>query len=135
MPESRQSTECKYREHRFSAGALRIVLMLTLVALWPARSLTDNESASTFKPASAQQAAIARPEIMLDATRRDYGEVFAGEILDTPFNIVNAGKAPLELMQRSLTSSMSSSLRYGKFDTSLDGHNLVPVAGRLAAPS
>ena len=135
MPGSRQSIEREHREQRFTPEALRIVLLLMLLALWPARSLTDNDSALTFKPAGAQQAAVARPEIMLDATRRDYGEVFAGEILDTPFNIVNAGKAPLELMQRSLTSTASSSLRYGKFDTSLDGHNLVPVAGRLAAPS
>lgn len=69
---------------------------------------------------------------MLDATSRDYGEVFAGEVLDTPFNIFNAGKAPLELMQRSLTGSSSHSDSVGRFEPR---YRLIPVAARLAAPS
>ncbi|MEK6303001.1 MAG: hypothetical protein AABO41_20000 [Acidobacteriota bacterium] len=137
MPGSNHSTERFGR--CFSASALGVLLALALFSLWPARSLADRgmpDSSAASKPAAARQAAPARPEVLLDAVRRDYGDVFAGEILDSPFNIFNAGKAPLEMMQRSLTSRASSlSLGSGRVDSRSERYSLVPVAARLAAPS
>ena len=110
----------------FSVSASRVVLALALVSLWTVISL------------AAPQTAPARAELVLDATRRDYGEVFAGEELDYPFNISNVGKAPLELAPRSLTSR---SLPFGnrvstaRLDTRPERYRLVPIAARLAAPS
>jgi len=142
MPGSRYSTELEHNGRGFNASAPVVVLALVLLLLLPARSLGARgkaDSSAGTKPAAARQAAPARPEVVLDAVRRDYGEVFAGEILDSPFNIFNAGKAPLELMQRSLTSRASwldsPSLRSHRLESPSEGYHLVPVAARLAAPS
>jgi len=37
----------------------------------------------------------------MNLTRRDFGEVFAGEELEAVFGVRNAGTAPLELSQKS----------------------------------
>ena len=38
----------------------------------------------------------------MNLTRRDFGEVFAGEELEAVFGVRNAGTGPLELSQKSL---------------------------------
>jgi hypothetical protein len=85
------------------------------------------------------QIAPARAQVVLDATTRDHGEVFAGEELDYLFNIQNAGKAPLELMQRPVTSraatSRSAALASDALQRGGQRYNLVRTAARLAAPS
>jgi hypothetical protein len=85
------------------------------------------------------QIAPARAQVVLDATTRDYGEVFAGEELDYLFNILNAGKAPLELMQRPLSSraarSRAAQLASYALPTAGQRFDLVRASAGLAAPS
>ena len=86
-----------------------------------------------------QQIVPARAQAVLDATTRDYGEVFAGEDLDYLFNIRNAGTAPLELMQRPLSSraaaSRAAQLASHALATAGQRFEFVRASGRLAAPS
>lgn len=41
------------------------------------------------------------PEIIMELTRRDFGDVFSGEELEQIFPVRNAGTRPLELSQKS----------------------------------
>jgi hypothetical protein len=90
-------------------------------------------------PVAARQNVPARAQVVLDTTRRDYGEVFAGEELDYPYNIFNAGTAPLELMQRPLSSRAASATPAGPAIRAYEGsgrrYKLVGAAARLAAPT
>jgi len=59
--------------------------------------------------ASSQKKSTASPELVIDSTRRDFGEVFVGEELTHVFTVRNIGTAPLELANKSLTSESSAS--------------------------
>jgi hypothetical protein len=62
------------------------------------------------------------PELVIDITRRDFGEVFTGEELEQTFLLRNAGTKPLELSQKSALSSQA-------------GGRLFPItAGALVQP-
>jgi hypothetical protein len=50
----------------------------------------------------------ASPELVIDATRRDFGEVFVGEELDQIFTVRNVGTAPLELANKTLAARPSA---------------------------
>lgn len=78
------------------------------------------------------------PEAVVDITRRDLGEVFAGEELEYAFIVRNAGTKPLELAEKTTTSS--------RLETSGATPSIAmwrpaerifsrPVAARRAAPS
>lgn len=86
-----------------------------------------------------QQIVPARAQVVMEATTRDYGEVFAGEELDYLFNILNAGKAPLELMQRPLSSRAvtprAAQLARRALPTAGRRFELVRASAGLAAPS
>jgi hypothetical protein len=113
-----------------------VLLSLCSVVSFAAEPRTEPKS--PVAGGATSQAAPAHPEVVLDVTRRDYGEVFAGEELDFPFNILNAGKAPLELMQRALSSRASTpapSLAVRLLHGAEPRYSLVPVTARLAAPS
>lgn len=56
-------------------------------------------------PISSAQTGAGGPEIVIGATRKDFGEVFAGEELEQNFPVFNNGKKPLELAQRSTLGS------------------------------
>jgi len=77
----------------------------------------------------------------MNMTRRDFGDVFAGEDLEQVFPVRNDGDAPLEMENKSLTGqaapSMSKGLaRAGAFQASgIGGLALMPAARRMAAPS
>ncbi len=86
-----------------------------------------------------QQLAPSRAQVVLDTATRDHGEVFAGEELEYQFNILNAGKVPLELMQRPLSSRAATpraaTLANRALQTAGQRYKLVRTAARLAAPS
>ena len=62
----------------------------------------------TSSSASAQKKSAASPQLVIDSTRRDFGEVFVGEELSHVFTVRNVGTAPLELANKSLTSESST---------------------------
>ena len=141
MRATHHSNEPGLFKRYLSASAPRVVLALVLLSLLTVISFAARTKAASPAAVSAPggQTAAAHAEVVLDATRRDYGEVFAGEELDYPFYLTNAGKAPLELMPRRLTSR---SLSWGPrvalaslVDAKTERYRLVPVAARLAAPS
>lgn len=141
MLSSHHSNESSRLVRYISANALRvaIALVLSLCPTAPYGARTGAATPDAGAAPAAAQTATAHPEIVLDATRRDYGEVFAGEELDFPFYIVNSGKAPLELSPRSLTSRSSTSEsgfpNFNRMQTRPARYALVPVAAILAAPT
>ena len=48
------------------------------------------------------------PEAVMASTRRDFGDVFAGEELEQNFPVRNAGTKPLELSQKSMLGARSA---------------------------
>lgn len=52
------------------------------------------------------------PEAVMASTKRDFGEVFAGEELEQNFPVHNAGTKPLELSQKSTLSVKSTGPDY-----------------------
>lgn len=52
------------------------------------------------------------PVVVMDATKRDFGEVFAGEVLEQIFFVRNAGTKPLELKQKSMLGALPAPPRY-----------------------
>ncbi|MEK6320193.1 MAG: hypothetical protein AABN33_00775 [Acidobacteriota bacterium] len=69
---------------------------------------------------------------MIDATRRDFGDVFAGEDLEQSFGVRNAGTKPLELAQKSALGMGSSWPGYS-VPTAVWGANDHFIARRVAA--
>ncbi|HKP87823.1 MAG TPA: hypothetical protein VJZ26_17105 [Blastocatellia bacterium] len=65
--------------------------------------------AASFIPAPSARAQAEAPDLVIESARRDFGDVFAGEELDHVFVVRNAGGAPLELAEKSV--STGSSLR------------------------
>jgi hypothetical protein len=78
------------------------------------------------------------PEVVIGPTRRDFGDVFAGEELEQNFPVRNVGNKPLELAQRSTlgTRAKSSTLQISTADWRSIKQPLARTASsRLAAPS
>jgi hypothetical protein len=76
---------------RASAGARRLLVILTAACL-----------AAPFIPvarATGQKTSL----VFMNLTRRDFGDVFAGEELEQVFPVRNDGDAPLEMAQKPLT--------------------------------
>ena len=57
-----------------------------------------------FAIAGTRTERVDAPDLVIDITRRDFGEVFAGEELEYTFLFRNAGTKQLELSQKSLLS-------------------------------
>jgi hypothetical protein len=117
------------RPARLAAQALIIVAVIGLTAA----------------PSSASRAgtSAASPELAIDMTRRDFGEVFVGEELDQIFTVRNVGTAPLELANKTLAARPSAPSQARPVSaSSADSHKaainyLKPAAAlkRLAAPT
>src|SRR5436853_2117564 len=81
------------------------------------------------------------PLVFMTLTRRDFGDVFAGEDLEQVFSIRNDGDAPLELDHKALTGQAVPSLsnrlaRASAFQAgNVRSQALMPATMRLAAPS
>lgn len=78
------------------------------------------------------------PEAVIEITKRDLGEVFAGEEIEHTFIVRNAGTKPLELKEKSAISSRSRRPEYAP-STAMwrTGYrSFIPVAAATpAAPS
>ena len=86
---------------------------------------------------AALAAGPSAPFVYMSMTRRDFGDVFAGEEIEQTFAVRNDGDAPLEMQQKSLTGQaapatelMRAAVFYGGSPVALK-----PVALRRAAPS
>jgi len=74
------------------------------IGLWSAALLGLSLSATLQTAHAAGEQAGARasgPEIVIDKTERNYGEVFAGEELEAAFVVRNVGTKPLTLAEKS----------------------------------
>jgi hypothetical protein len=82
------------------------------------------------------------PELVIDSTRRDFGDVYVGEELDQIFNVRNVGTAPLELGNKTLTSRSSegrpghliNAMSHGSPDVARN-YSKPAAIKRLAAPT
>ena len=77
------------------------------------------------------------PLVYMTLTRRDFGDVFAGEELEQVFPVRNDGDATLEMEHKPLTGR-SAPLPAGRLVRASAGQTalaLMPVAARRAAPS
>ena len=57
-----------------------------------------------FISTSTVKAQARAPELMIDSTEHDFGDVFVGEELMHVFSVRNAGPVPLELAEKSVTT-------------------------------
>src|SRR3982751_1950547 len=73
------------------AGAHRLLIIFAALCL-----------AVTLMPV-ALAARPSAPFVYMSMTRRDFGDVFAGEDIEQVFTVRNDGDAPLEMQQKSLT--------------------------------
>ena len=93
---------------------------------------------ASFPSASSVRASSDGPEVVMGSTRRDFGDVFAGEELEQNFPVRNAGNKPLELSQKSTlgarSSPTSSSVRAAVWRSNEQLLTRI-VAARRAAPS
>jgi hypothetical protein len=77
------------------------------------------------------------PFVYMSMTRRDFGDVFAGEEIEQSFAVRNDGDAPLEMQQKSLTGQAAPITEWMRAAAFYGGSPvaLKPVALRRAAPS
>lgn len=110
-------------------GARRLLVGLAVTAL-----ATPLIPAARATPESA-------PLVYMTTTRRDFGELFAGEVIDQSFPIRNDGDAPLEMEEKPLTGGLAPPpserlLRAGAFQSGGGrAHALMPAAVRRVAPT
>lgn len=89
----------------------------------------------------AQAAPRSTPLVYMGLTRRDFGDVFAGETLEQVFPVRNDGNGTLEMEEKVLTGQSapapsSGLVRAGAFRAGgAPGRALVAAAMRLAAPT
>lgn len=85
------------------------------------------------------RAAADQPVLAIDATQRDFGDVYKGELLETVFTVRNHGNAPLTMAEKSLTgqADLPRDARVGVARGGAFNEGLRPVAfsPRRAAPS
>ena len=79
------------------------------------------------------------PALSIDATERDFGDVYKGEVLETVFTVRNNGSAPLTLAEKSLTGqadfSRDTRVAVARLRAFNDGLRPVAFVARRAAPS
>jgi hypothetical protein len=101
--------------------------------------------AATCLAAPLVSIALAAPQkaplVFMNLTRRDFGDVFAGEEIEQVFPVRNDGDAPLEMDNKPLTGQAVPSptnrlVRANAFQAgSVIRSALMPAAMRRAAPS
>ena len=86
---------------------------------------------------SSARTRIDGPEVTMASTKRDFGDVFAGEELEQTFPVRNIGTKPLELAQKSTLGTRSTTSSYPVTAAWRPGDNFLirSVAARRAAPS
>jgi hypothetical protein len=123
-----RQTKSSIRTSRFRSSARRaLLLVLSLSVL-----------SSLCRWSSAAAPVAAGPEVSMERTTRDFGDVFAGEELEQNFPVRNAGTAPLELAQKSslsaIPASHSQTLTAALWNPNRE-RLLRPVSATRAAPS
>lgn len=91
-----------------------------------------------FPPASSARTRADGPEVVMGSTRRDFGDVFAGEELEQNFPVRNAGTKPLELSHKSTLGTRSTAPGYPVSAAVWRSNEQLltrTVAARRAAPS
>ena len=83
-----------------AATLLCELLLLSLVSLTLGQVAFTSSARASGRPDG--------PEAVMASTRRDFGDVFAGEELEQNFPVRNAGTKPLELSQKSMLGARSS---------------------------
>ncbi len=104
------------------------------------QSKNKTQAKSQAKTLPAPQPAKPTAEAIIDSTKHDFGEVFAGEELEHTFTIRNVGLGALELSQTPLTAqaadpynSFIRPVSFDRFSASLS--NNFTFAAMRAAPS
>lgn len=91
-----------------------------------------------FPSVSSARTSADGPEVVMASTKRDFGDVFAGEELEQNFPVRNAGTKPLELSQKSTLGTRSTAPGYpvrAAVWRPSDDLLTRTVAARRAAPS
>ena len=65
-----------------------------------------------FPSASSARTRVDGPEVVMASTKRDFGDVFAGEELEQIFPVRNTGTKALELAQKSTLGTRSTTSGY-----------------------
>ena len=107
-------------------GSLRMALILMLLGQL---SLASGARASLLPDG---------PEVAMDSTKRDFGDVFAGEELEQNFPVRNVGNKPLELDRRSTLGRRSTAPDYPVTAAVWHPNNFLrprTAGARPAAPS
>lgn len=84
------------RENQFTLLATALFFVVLLL------------TAQFVPPSSARTSPVDGPEALIEITKRDLGEVFAGEELEYTFFVRNAGTKVLELKEKSAISFHSN---------------------------
>ena len=143
MFESHLASE-RHRSTRCVDSRARRWPVIALLAISVTTALGSQPGQKTKSPAASKPQAQA----VLDATRRDYGDVFEGEELEHVFNVRNTGDAVLTLaqlkptvvVQRKRTAqTMVPAPPLPSFIAPRERrgakYKIVPAAARRAAPS
>jgi hypothetical protein len=107
-------------------GPLRMGLILMLIGQF---TLASGARASRLPDG---------PEVAIDSTKRDFGDVFAGEELEQNFPVRNVGNKPLELERRSTLGRRSTTPDYPVTAAVWHPNNLLrprTAGARPATPS
>ena len=102
---------------------------------WLAVMLVTSSSLVLLSSTEARLQRSAPPALVLDKTRHDFGEVFAGEDLTHAFWVRNVGTSPLEMSDRPLLTTQP---KKASMQERFDAMAAKPVAAmwaRSAAPS
>ena len=106
-------------------GTSRLKLSMLALSIALAASAASASKAASFKVAGQQ------PEVVLDKTSVDYGEIFRGEELLTLFRVRNAGQQILQISETPLLPSKQTISAYFRESR----RALVPVSASLLIPS
>ena len=80
-------------------------MLLTIALCLPA---LPAEARDVWQAGAGQKGARALPVFVIDKTSHDFGEVFAGEEIQSLFIVNNTGNAPLELSDKPLLATRPS---------------------------
>ncbi|MEK6407217.1 MAG: hypothetical protein AABN34_09665 [Acidobacteriota bacterium] len=112
--------------------------LIVLSAMAGTASPSRSKSKAPAPAPSAMQTAAALPEVLMGATRRDFGDVFAGEELEQNFPVRNVGTKPLELAEKPTLGMRPTAPGYPVTEAAWRPHGALlsrTVAAVRAAPS
>jgi hypothetical protein len=130
-------TQPKIRNQIAQPGILKRIARL-LVRESSLLILVLSLTAQVAAASSGRISAPDGPEAVVEITRRDVGDVFAGEEIEYAFIVRNAGTKPLELSEKSSVSSRSASSGYAPAAAMWRREDRLftrPVAATRAAPT